>query len=82
MHYIRRLDNPTVIKAFGYTMDFGGLGTYDSSAYVEIEGDLPLSYTIENPSLVTSTMNSAPNPIATTLSPVGTVIGSTGLLGK
>ena len=48
MRYIRRKDDPTVVKASGYVPP-GGLGEFDEAVYEEIEGRPPEGYTTEPP---------------------------------
>lgn len=50
MHYIRRKDNTLMIKAFGMVAA-GGLGTFDTSLYEEVEGELPTHWQLEAPPL-------------------------------
>lgn len=48
MHYLRRIDNPLVVRAWGH----GGpaaLGQYDPTQYELVAGDLPEGYTLEVP---------------------------------
>lgn len=40
MLYISRKDNPLMVKAFGKVVS-GGLGTFDTTIYEEVQGDLP-----------------------------------------
>lgn len=46
MRYIRRKDNPRILKSFGY-VEAGGLGSFDPAIYEEIEGELPSGWEIE-----------------------------------
>jgi hypothetical protein len=50
--YLARLDNPLIIKAWGYT-EAGGLGDVDPNVYTEVEGPLPAGYTLEPEPLTT-----------------------------
>lgn len=40
MRYIRRIDNPLIVKASGFVGP-GGLGDFDPAVYEEVEGELP-----------------------------------------
>ena len=46
MRYLRRKDDHTIIKGFGYVKP-GGLGEFDENVYEEIEGRPPKGYTME-----------------------------------
>lgn len=47
MRYVHRLDNPKIIKSFGF-VGAGGLGAFDSTQYQETEGELPTGYILES----------------------------------
>ena len=51
MIYIRRKDNPLLIRAFG-SAESGGLGAYNSAEYEEVIADeLPEGWILEEPEL-------------------------------
>jgi hypothetical protein len=48
MRYIRRIDNPLLIKASG-CVGPGGLGEFDPAIYEEVAGELPEDWEAEQP---------------------------------
>lgn len=48
MRHLRRKDDHSVIKGFGYVKP-GGLGEFDKSVYEEVEGRPPEGYKMEKP---------------------------------
>lgn len=46
MRFIRRLDNPLIIKTWGFVGP-GALGPFDANVYEEVVGELPDGYEME-----------------------------------